>query len=151
LGRAYDRRLVARLWETSRPHHRLIVGTLLVLPTIATMELAQPYLVKVAIDEYMLPGNWQGLRLVAAAFAIVLALLFALRALEGYLLSVIGQRVMYDLRDIVFRHLLTLEARFFDRNPVGRLMTRVLYDVEAVSEAFAAGLFALVADVVTLL
>jgi ATP-binding cassette, subfamily B, multidrug efflux pump len=151
LGRAYDHRLAARLWEASRPHRRLIVGTLFLFPTIAAVELAQPYLLKIAIDEYILPGEWAGLRLVATAFAAVLVVLFALRAVEGYLLTAIGQRVMYDLRDTMFRHLLTLDARFFDKNPVGRLMTRVLYDVEAVSEAFTSGLFALVADAVTLL
>src|SRR5438445_11795038 len=61
-----------------------------------------------------------------------------------------GQRVIHDLRETIFDHRLRLEARFFDKNPVGRLMTRVLHDVEAVSEEFTSGLFAIVADIVTL-
>jgi ATP-binding cassette subfamily B protein len=69
---------------------------------------------------------------------------------EAYLMQLTGQRVIHDLRAAIFDHLLRLEARFFDRNPVGRLMTRVLHDVEAVSEAFTSGLFAIVADVITL-
>jgi ABC-type multidrug transport system fused ATPase/permease subunit len=69
--------------------------------------------------------------------------------LEAYLMALTGQRVVHDLREALFRHLLRLEAGFFDRTPVGRLMTRVLNDVEAVSEAFSSGLFAIVADVVT--
>ena len=84
-------------------------------------------------------------------FAGTLVTLFALRAIESYLMSVTGQRVMHDLREALFRHLLTMEARFFDRQAVGRLMTRVLNDVDAVSEAFTSGLFAVVADAVTLL
>jgi ATP-binding cassette subfamily B protein len=151
LGRAYDHRLAARLWETARPHRRLIAATLALFPLIGTMELVQPYLLKIAIDEHMLRGDWRGLGLVAALFAATLAALFALRAIEGYLMSLIGQRVMHDLRAALFRHLLALEARFFDRHAVGRLMTRVLNDVDAVSEAFTSGLFAVVADAVTLL
>jgi ATP-binding cassette subfamily B protein len=151
LGRAYDHRLAARLWETSRPHRPLIAGTVLLFPLIAAVELVQPYLLKVAIDDYMLRGDWAGLGLVGSLFAGTLVVLFALRAIEGYLMSVTGQRVMYDLREALFRHLLTMDARFFDRHAVGRLMTRVLNDVDAVSEAFSSGLFAVVADAVTLL
>src|SRR5439155_1120168 len=77
-------------------------------------------------------------------------LLYGLRWLEAYLMNLTGQRVIHDLRAVLFGHLLRLEAAFFDRNPVGRLMTRVLGDVEAVSEAFTSGLFAVVADVITL-
>src|SRR3989442_13129757 len=77
-------------------------------------------------------------------------MLSALRAAEAYLMQLTALRVMHDLRAMLFRHLLRLEAAFFDRNPVGRLMTRVLNDVEAVSEAFTSGLFAVVGDVITL-
>src|SRR5207237_1559307 len=79
-----------------------------------------------------------------------LVLLYALRWLEAYLMNLTGQRVIHDLRAALFAHLLRLEAAFFDRNPLGRLMTRVLGDVEAVSEAFTSGLFAVIADVITL-
>jgi ATP-binding cassette subfamily B protein len=151
LGRAYDHRLVRRLWETARPHRRLMAGTLILFPLVAAVELAQPYLVKIAIDDHMLRGDWRGLGGVAALFAATLVILFALRAVEGYLMSAMGQRVMGDLREALFHHLLRMEARFFDGHPVGRLMTRVLSDVEAVSEAFTSGLFAVVADAVTLL
>ena len=83
-------------------------------------------------------------------YAASLGALYALRMVEAYLMALTGQRVMHDLRATLFAHLLKLEAGFFDRTPVGRLMTRVLSDVEAVSEAFTSGLFAIVADVVTL-
>ena len=150
LGRAFDRHLVARLAELARPHRRLIVGTALLFPLVAAVELAQPYLLKVAIDEHILRGDWPGLSGVATLFFGVLLALCALRAAESYLMYLTGQRVMHDLRAALFRHLLRLEAAFFDRNPVGRLMTRVLNDVEAVSEAFTSGLFAVMGDVITL-
>jgi ATP-binding cassette, subfamily B, multidrug efflux pump len=149
IGRAFDRRLAARLWRTARPHHRLVAGSMALFPLIALVELAQPYLLKVAIDDHILQADWVGLARVAAFYAATLIGLYALRMLEAYLMALTGQRVIHDLRSALFRHLLRLEAAFFDRTPVGRLMTRVLNDVEAVSEAFTSGLFAIVADVIT--
>jgi ATP-binding cassette subfamily B protein len=151
LGRAFDRHLVARLARVARPHLWLLGATAVAFPLIAAVELLQPYLTKVAIDEHILVGDWAGLTGIAAVFLGVLLTLSALRAVESYLMSLTGQRVMHDLRATLFRHLLRQEAAFFDRNPVGRLMTRVLNDVEAVSEAFTSGLFAVVGDVITLI
>ena len=150
LGRAFDRRLAGRLMDAARPHRGLIAGSLLLFPLVAVVELAQPWLLKVAIDEHILKSDWVGLTWVGGLYIAVLAVLYALRTVEAYLMQLTGQRVIHDLRETIFDHLLRLEARFFDRNPVGRLMTRVLHDVEAVSEAFTSGLFAVVADVVTL-
>jgi ATP-binding cassette subfamily B protein len=149
LGRAFDRRLAARLWVAARPHHRLVWSSMALFPLVAAMELAQPYLLKVAIDDHILHADWTGLAAVAGLYAGTLAVLYGLRMLEEYLMALTGQRVIHDLRSALFGHLLRLEAAFFDRTPVGRLMTRVLSDVDAVSEAFTSGLFAIVADVVT--
>lgn len=151
LGSAFDRRLVGRLMAVARPHRTLILLTALLFPVIAVVELTQPYLLKIAIDEHILKADWLGLTGVAALFLVVLLALSGLRGLESYLMNLTGQRVMHDLRATLFRHLLRLDAAFFDRNPVGRLMTRVLNDVEAVSEAFTSGLFAVIGDVITLI
>ncbi len=150
LGRAFDRRLAARLAEAARPHRGLIAGSMLLFPVIAVAELAQPWLLKIAIDDHILKSEWLGLTWVAGLYVTVLVVLYVLRTVEAYLMQLTGQRVIHDLREAIFDHLLRLEARFYDRNPVGRLMTRVLHDVEAVSEAFTSGLFAVVADVITL-
>ncbi|MBI2204854.1 MAG: ABC transporter ATP-binding protein [Candidatus Rokubacteria bacterium] len=150
LGRAFDRRLLRRLWEAARPHRRLIVSSILLFPLVSAVELAQPYLLKIAIDDHILQSDWAGLARVAAMYFGTLVGLYALRGVESYLMHLTGQRVMFDLRAALFSHLMRLEARFFDRNPVGRLMTRVLNDVEAVNEAFTSGLFTIVADVITL-
>ena len=150
LGRAFDRRLAARLMEAARPHRGLIAGSLALFPLIALVELAQPWLLKIAIDDHILKSDWLGLTWIGGLYIAVLAILYPLRTLEAYLMQLTGQRVIHDLRATIFDHLLRLEARFFDRNPVGRLMTRVLHDVDAVSDAFTSGLFAVVADVVTL-
>jgi ATP-binding cassette, subfamily B, multidrug efflux pump len=149
VGRAFDRRLAARLWATARPHHRLVWSSTALFPLVALVELAQPYLMKVAIDDHILRADWAGLAAVVALYAATLGVLYGLRMLEAYLMALTGQRVIHDVRAALFGHLMRLEAGFFDRTPVGRLMTRILNDVEAVSEAFTSGLFAIVADVVT--
>ena len=150
LGRAFDRRLVGRLARIARPHHRLIAAAGVLFPLIAAFELVQPFLVKIAIDDHILRADWAGLTGVAALFLAALAVLAILRAVESYLMNLTGQRVMHDLRAAIFRHLLRLDAAFYDRYAVGRLMTRVLNDVEAVNEAFTSGLFAVIGDIVTL-
>lgn len=150
LGRAFDQRLIRRLAGVARPHARLIAGAAALFPLIAAVELAQPYLLKVAIDDHILAGDFAGLTRVAGLFLAAVLALGALRAVESFLMHLAGQRVLHDLRSALFAHLLRLDARFYDRNPVGRLMTRVLNDTEAVSEAFTSGLFAVVADVITL-
>jgi ATP-binding cassette, subfamily B, multidrug efflux pump len=150
LGRGFDRRLVRRLARAARPHARVILASGLLFPLVAGVELLQPYLLKVAIDDHILKGDWPGLTRVVGTLFASLLVLYVLRAAEDYLMYLSGQRVIHDLRATLFAHLLRLEAAFFDRTPVGRLMTRVLSDVEAVGEAFTSGLFAVIGDVVVL-
>ncbi|MGH7420933.1 MAG: ABC transporter ATP-binding protein [Candidatus Rokuibacteriota bacterium] len=150
LGKAYDARLMRRLWAFTRPHLRLVLATCALFPAVALLELTQPYLIKVAIDDHILRGDWAGLGRVAAVFLLVLLALYGLRAAQTYLTQLTGQRVVYDLRAALFSHLQRQDARFFDRSPVGRLMTRVLNDGEAIQELFTSGLVALLGDVVVL-
>ena len=150
LGKAYDARLMARVWRVTRPHGRLVLASLILFPLVALLELLQPYLVKLAIDEHILRRDWVGLGRVAGIFLAVLLVLYALRMAQAYLTQLTGQRVMYDLRNALFAHLERLDAPFFDRNPVGRLMTRVLNDVEAINELFTSGVVSILGDVLTL-
>ncbi|HET7874947.1 MAG TPA: ABC transporter ATP-binding protein [Methylomirabilota bacterium] len=150
LGRAYDARLMRRLWEHTRAHRGLILLSLGLFPPIAALELVQPWLVKVAIDEHILRRDWAGLGGMAGLFLLTLVALYALRATQAYVLQMTGQKVIHDLRNTLFRHLQGMDAAFFDRNPVGRLMTRVLNDVEAISELFTSGVVTVLGDVVTL-
>ncbi len=150
LGKAYDARLMRRLWAFTRPHVGLVLATCALFPVLTLLELAQPYLVKIAIDEHILRGDWAGLGGVAGLFLLVLLVLYVLRAAQAYLTQLTGQRVIGDLRAALFAHLQRQDAKFFDRSPVGRLMTRVLNDGEAIQELFTSGLVALLGDVVTL-
>ena len=150
LGKAYDARLMARLWAVTRPHKRLVLVSLVLFPLTAAAELLQPYLIKIAIDHHILAGDWSGLSRIAGLFLLTLVALYALRAALAYVTQLTGQRVMHDLRGALFAHLQRQDSAFFDRNPVGRLMTRVLNDVEAINELFTSGVVAIVGDVVTL-
>lgn len=151
LGRAYDRRLVARLWIYVRPYRGLIALTVALFPFIAGVELIQPYLIKVAIDQHILKGDWPGLAPVAGFFLLALVGQYLFRFWQVYVMNLTGQRVTHDLRLALFSHVQKLDARFFDRNPVGRVMTRVVNDVEAINEMFSAGVVAILGDAVTLL
>jgi ATP-binding cassette subfamily B protein len=150
LGKAYDPRLMHRLWGVTLPHRRLVLLSVLLFPAVAALELLQPWLTKVAIDRYMLKGDWPGLSRIAALYLACLLVLYGLRVAVSYLTQLAGQRVMHDLRAALFSHLQRQDAAFFDRSPVGRLMTRVLTDVEAINELFASGAIAVVSDVLTL-
>jgi ATP-binding cassette subfamily B protein len=150
LGKAYDARLMRRLWAFTRPHVGLVLATCALFPVLTLLELAQPYLVKIAIDEHILRGDWAGLGGVAGLFLLVLLVLYVLRAAQAYLTQLTGQRVIGDLRAALFAHLQRQDAKFFDRSPVGRLMTRILNDAEAIQELFTSGLVVLLGDVVTL-
>jgi ATP-binding cassette subfamily B protein len=119
-----------------------------VFPGVTLLELLQPYLVKVAIDDHILRGDWVGLGPIAGMFLLVLAGLYVLRMTQAYLTQLTGQLVICDLRNAIFAHLQRLDARFFDRNPVGRLMTRVLNDVEAI-QLFTSGVVSILGDVLT--
>lgn len=149
-GRAYDARVMRRLWPFVRPHRGLLLLSLLLLFGVSAAQLAQPYLVKVAVDEHVTPGRLDGLGRVAALFAVALLGEFLLRFAQLYVLERAGQNVVFDLRNAAFAHLQSLPAAYFDRHPVGRLMTRVTSDVEAILEAFTSGLVLMLADLVKL-
>ena len=151
LGRAYDARLIRRIWGYVRPYWRRLLLVLLVIPVAAGAQLVQPYLLKYAIDENIATGRLDGLGLVALLFiGALLVQLFATFA-QVYLLQWLGVRSMNDLRMEVFRHTQRLPQRYLDTTPVGRVMTRMTSDIDNMSEMFASGVVTMVADFVLLL
>ncbi len=152
LGKAYDTQLMKRLWRFVRPHWKLLVIALALMPVGVAFELAQPYLLKVAIDGYIAAStpHTDGLGLIALAYVGLVLLQSGASFAQLYCLQLLGQRSMHDLRLSTYRHVLGQRAAFFDRVPVGRLLTRMTNDVEAINEMFASGVVTLVADVVKL-
>ena len=114
------------------------------------LELAPPFLIKLVIDSYIPAGDLSGLGIVAAVFLGTLTGAFALEYLQTSTLQMIGQRIMFDLRMQLHGHLQRLDLRFYDRNPVGRLMTRVTTDVDVLNELFTSGVVSVVGDLFTL-
>ena len=151
LGKAYDSRLMRRLLGYLSPHRQSVVVALVAIVGHSVMQLAQPYLMKVVIDQHVLTGNLNGLDRIALLFLIILVTSFALEYVETYTMQMMGQRIMYDLRMQIYRHLQRLDVRFYDRNPVGRLMTRVTTDVDALNDLFGAGVISVFGDLFTLL
>ncbi len=151
LGKAYDARLLRRLWPYVRPYRRSLLLAFALLIAVAAVELVQPYLIKVAIDRYITEGRLQGLGGVALLFLAALCAESALRFAQMFVMERTGQNVVFDVRTEVFAHLQRLPSSFFDRNPVGRLMTRVTSDVEALNEAFTSGLVMILADLLKLI
>ena len=150
IGKAYDSRLMRRLLGYLRPYWRSVLVALAAIITHSVLQLAPPYLTKLVIDTYIPAGDLGGLVHVAWIYFAVLAASFALEFVQTWVMQLTGQRIMYDLRMQLYAHLQRLDVRFYDRNPVGRLMTRVTSDVDVLNELFTAGVVAVFGDIFTL-
>src|SRR5215470_12327538 len=150
LGKAYDSRLMRRLLTYLRPYKRYVVLALLLILLESGLEVLFPWLTKIAIDRYIAFANLAGLTTIAAIYLMLLLIRFAAASAETYVLQNIGQKIMYDMRMQVFRHLHTLAPSFYDKNPVGRLITRVVTDVDVLYEMFSAGIVSIFGDIFTL-
>lgn len=147
LGKAYDARLMRRLLTYLKPYRVSVVIALFAIIGHSVLQLAQPYLMKLAIDEYIAAGDMAGLNRVALIFLFVLIGAFILEYVRTYTLQLTGQRIMLDLRMEIYSHLQRLDMRFYDRNPVGRLMTRVTTDVDVLNDMFASGIVTVFGDI----
>lgn len=146
LGRAFDAALMARFWKYTRPYRKLMVLGLAITGALIGAELAGPLIVKGALDGPVTSGDARGLLGYSLLFGLALVVQGTLRYAENWVTSLVGQRIVLDLRQQVFAHLQRMSLSFYDRNPVGRLVTRVTNDVEALKELFTAGLVAAGAD-----
>ena len=147
LGKAYDARLMRRLLRYIRPYRGSAYLAIACLLLGAAFSILQPYLTKIAIDRYIKNSNQSGLTQVAILYIGTLILVFGLSYAQTWLINLMGQKIMRDLRMEIFRHLQKLDVAFFDKNPVGRLMTRVTTDVDALNELFTAGVISVFEDV----
>lgn len=150
MGRAYDAKLFRRLLGFLRPHVRLALAALVLLLLSAGLALVGPRLTQYALDVAIPRGDAGMLGGLAVIYLLALAFDFFADYGQTLLTTLIGQRVMLDLRTRIFGHLQRLSVSFFDRNPVGRLMTRVTSDVETLNELFSSGLVTVFGDIFTL-
>ena len=164
LGKAYDARLMRRLLGYLKPYTWQVVIALVAIVLKAGADVLGPYLTKVAVDKYMThsPGahsfldRWlsskplTGIGQIGGIYLALLGVSFFLDFLQTYFMQWTGQKVMFDLRKQIFRHLQRMHVGFFDRNPVGRLVTRVTTDVDALNEMFTSGVVSIFEDVFVL-
>jgi ATP-binding cassette subfamily B protein len=164
LGKAYDGRLMRRLLTYLRPYKWHVVVALGAIILKSGLDVLGPFLTKIAIDKYLAKSpnshSWIGDRLsstpltgiaqIGGLYVGILVFTFALEFVQTYLMQWTGQKVMFDLRRQIFRHLQHIHVGFFDKNPVGRLVTRVTTDVDALNEMFTAGVVSIFEDVFVL-
>ncbi|PKO30566.1 MAG: antibiotic ABC transporter ATP-binding protein [Betaproteobacteria bacterium HGW-Betaproteobacteria-9] len=150
VGKAYDRKLLVRFLAYLRPYSWLVVTVLCILPLTTAAKLAQPWLIKLAIDNHIIKGDLAGLPAIALYFLLLILAESLLSFFEVWLLQFLGQRIMQDIRLELFTHVQRLSTSFFDRTPTGSLVTRLTNDVEVLGEMFAAGIITVVGDVMLL-
>src|SRR5947207_3367523 len=138
-----------RLLHYLRPYWREVAVALVAILAGAAASLAQPYLIKIAIDRYIAPGQLAGLDRLGALYLGILVAAFASEYLQTWMMQFTGQRIMFDLRMEIYRHLQRLDLKYYDRNPVGRLMTRVTSDVDVLNDLFTSGVVTVFGDVFT--
>jgi ATP-binding cassette subfamily B protein len=159
LGKLYDSRLTQRLFKYLRPYRWKVVLAVTISLAVAATEILKPYLFAVAIDNYVVPvvkgtiprhAAAMGMLWLVAEFLAAIAASFGLQYLQVSIMQWVGQQTMYDMRKEIFAHLQRLPMSFFDRSPVGRLVTRATTDVDALNDLFASGVVAMLNDFVLL-
>ncbi|HEX4156772.1 MAG TPA: ABC transporter ATP-binding protein [Acidobacteriaceae bacterium] len=163
VGKAYDSRLMRRLGRYLTPYKLAASVSAVAILLKSVSDVSGPYFVKVAVDTYFAPSGppgWLGRRLsrdpltgvteLGLIYLGALLFSFGLEFVQTYLMQWTGQKIMFDLRSQIFRHIQSMHVGFFDRNPVGRLVTRVTSDVDALNEMFTSGVLAIFEDVFTL-
>ncbi len=150
LGKAYDGRLMRRLLWYMAPYWWRVAGAVALLVSAAGLQIVGPWLVQMALDDAVPEGDARLLGILATAYLVAAILTFALQYAQALLTTWLGQKVMYDLRTEIFEKLQELDLRFYDRNPIGRLMTRITSDVETLNDLFSSGVVAIFGDLFTL-
>jgi ATP-binding cassette subfamily B multidrug efflux pump len=155
LGKAYDSRLMRRLLQYMKPYKWRVVLALVLVAIVTPLELAPPLIFRKAIDSYFTPAlnhvipeasAWTGIGWLTLIYLAVLTFDFLAQYLQLRIMQRVGQQTMYDMRGEIFGHMQRLPMSYFDRNPVGRLVTRVTTDVDALNDLFAAGVVTMIND-----
>jgi len=151
VGKAYNTSLMRRLLKFFKPYQNQLALSLILLVAVSILQLSGPYLTKIAIDDHIVKDDWEGLSLIMIIYFALLLLSFILQYIQIYIMQIIGQKTMYDIRICLFSHIQKMSLSFFNRNPIGRLVTRVVNDVEVLNEMFTQGIVVAVGDLLILI
>ena len=147
LGKAYDGTLMRRLLHYLRPYKWYVLFGIVLSMVVSGLEAVRPYFTKIAVDVNIKNHDTHGLLITALLFFSVMMVRGVLQYFNSYLVQWIGQRTIFDLRMEIFRHLQNLSLKFYDKNPIGRLITRVTNDVEVLNDMFSSGIVMVFSDV----
>ena len=147
LGKAYDSRLMKRLLGYIKPYRKYVIMAILMNIVVSALGPLRPYLTKVAVDDYIQKSNFHGLLIISLILFLTLLFEAAVQYFLTYYTQYLGQKTIYDLRTQLFKHVQQLALRFFDRTPIGRIVTRATNDVEALSELFSSGIVMIFSDI----
>ena len=166
LGKAYDSRLMRRLLKYMKPYRKIVLVSLVLLLFDSILQIIGPLLTKLAVDRYLVPAQhhqmfpfldgwlstnaWTGISQISLAYLGIVVFGFVFDFGQTYLMQVTGQKAMFDLRRELMAHLQSLDIAYYDRNPVGRLVTRVTTDVDVLNDLFASGLVMILGDLLML-
>lgn len=150
LGQAYDARLMRRLFSYLMPYKAWILATLLIILVTSLIQVSGPILTQVGIDQFIATKDLGGLNQIALLYLGIVSVGFFLGYLQTYIMQLTGQKIMVDLRMQLFSHLQKLPLSFYDKSPVGRLMTRVTTDVDVLNELFSTGVVTILGDLLVL-
>lgn len=145
--RNIDKKTIKKLLGYLKPYKLLLGFTVFLLLITAGLEILGPYLLKIAIDQYITPGLMDGFLYIVLLFGAVILAEFIFRYFQQYLTELLGQKIMYDMRMDIFTHIHKMPMSFFDQNPVGRIMTRVTTDVQTLNEMLSSGIVTLFGDI----
>jgi ATP-binding cassette subfamily B protein len=151
LGKAYDSRLMKRLLKYVKPYWRQVAISVFLVIVLAILNPLRPYITKFAIDDYILKSNYVGLAKLSLLLFGLLLVQGVIQYLLNYTTEWIGHKTIFDLRMEIFSHLQRLALKFFDRNPTGRLVTRVTNDVESLNEMYSSGIVLVFGDIFTII
>ncbi|MDF1546146.1 MAG: ABC transporter ATP-binding protein, partial [bacterium] len=151
LGKAYDSRLMKRLMKFVKPYRLVVALSVVALLINSFFQIYVGFLTKEGIDDHILTSDYEGFRMVIIKYLIVVAIVFGTSFVQIYWTAWLGQKVQHDIRMRVFRHIQRLHLGYFDRNPVGRLVTRVTNDINTLNELFSSGVVAVLGDIFMLL
>lgn len=147
LGKAYDAKLMKRLLSYVKPYKRFVIFAILLNIVVAALGPIRPYLTKIAVDDYIANSDYHGLFLISLILFGSLIFQAVIQYFLTYFTQYLGQKTLYDLRTQIFNHIHKLALKFFDRTPIGRLVTRATNDVEALGELFSSGIVMVFSDV----
>jgi len=151
LGKAYDAKLMKRLLGYIKPYKKYVIFAIVLNIVVAALGPVRPYLTKIAIDDYIFNSDYDGLLLISIILFATLLLQTVIQYFLTFFTQYLGQRTLYDLRTQIFNHIQTLALRFFDKTPIGRIVTRATNDVEALGELFSSGIVMVFSDIFIIL